>query len=340
LVEILCKRVYNEYTKFFLKEDTIMPGPGGGGHGGGFGGGGGHRGGGHGGGGHRGGGGFHGGPHYHHHWHGWWGPHFYGYGGGCLGMFMSFVFLPLILIGIAVIVFFSVVMGAFSAATSGGEIHYENTDKLYAYEAEQYDAIFNSNQAGYEDGLMVVFLTYDNNQTFDYYCWNGNHVNKQIVNAIANYTSLGTYLDDNYYYRLGDSVAKFLSDTADSIDSLGVSSFTCSEQTHTQTQSKYINKTGISSVDNVDLQTAIDKFTETTGITLAVVFEEADEVFGVDYTEMVIGIVTIVVLVGAAVAFIVFSVRKYKQAKASRSGGDGGSSGGGYGGDDDVFYGY
>jgi hypothetical protein len=226
-------------------------------------------------------------------------------------------------------------MGAFNAATSGGEIHYENRDKLYAYESQQYDAIFNSAKEGYEDGLMVVFLTYDNNQTYDYYCWNGNHVNNQIVNAISDYNSLGTYLDDNYSYRLGYSYAQFLNDVTADIKDLGVSSFSCSEE-HTQTQSQYINYTEISSVKDEDLQVALYEFTKTTGITLAVVFEDADEVFGVDYTEMIIGIVTIVVLVGAAVACIVFSVRKYKQAKASRGGG----SDGGSGDDQDVFYGY
>ncbi len=289
-----------------------MPGPGGGGNAGGFGGG-------------RGAGGGRGG------WggrpprgprrFGFFGPRFFG--GGCLGGLLSLFLAPFILILLAVILFFAFFGAGFSSLAQGGVVTYSES-KLQDYADEQYAAEFGGSTA-YEDNLLLVFLT---NEDADYYysiAWVGDHVQPQINSLFGNEnTAFGRAVLDNipdyYAYSLDTNLASIVNTMADEVSALGLaSSFTCGED-HIQVDSHLSNYTDLS-LTAATVDGALAAFTETTGISVVIVVEDMEEVFG-EYLSP-FAIVFIVLLVVIAVVLIVVGVRRYKKRKN-----DGGSFGG------------
>ena len=275
-----------------------MPGPGGGGRGGGFGGGS-FGGGGFGGGGHR---GYRGG-YYRPYRYGFW-----GFGGGLLSIF----FMPFILIAFAAIILFTTVLGAFGSIAEGGVTDYQER-QFQDYADAEYRKAFGASTA-YEDNILLVFLT--NEEADDYYCiaWVGDHVKPAINEMFGNqYTELGAAMNQSintsgYWYSLDSNLALAVSKMTDYVSGEAhFGSFSCNEN-HVQVDSKLINY-GTFDLSEETVNSALREFTETTGITMSIVVNDMNEVFGVDYSSMIWGIVVVVVLVGLAVFFIVKGVR-------------------------------
>jgi len=274
-----------------------MAGPGGGGHGGGFGGG-------SFGGGGFGGGGFGGG--YHRHYGGFG---LFGFGGGLF----SLIFMPFILIGFAALIFFSVVLGAFGGIAQGGVTDYqEKTFQDYA-DKEYYKAF--SATTAKEDNVLIVFLT--NEDADDYYCiaWVGDHVKSDVNELFGNqYTELGRAMNDNinlsgYWYSLDTNLAGAVNDMAGYVEmNSPFGSFTCDEE-HVQTESKLINYGDFNISEDI-VNTALADFTARTGITMSIVVEDMNEVFEVDYSSVIWGIIIILILVAVAVLYIVKGIKR------------------------------
>jgi uncharacterized membrane protein len=291
-----------------------MPGPGGGsrgggGHGGGFGGGG-FRGGGHGGG-HR--GGFYGGGFYPRPYrrYGFFG---YGYGGGCLSALM----MPFILLFMAIIIIVSLIGGAFGSISEGGITDYEER-VFQEYADSEYRKAFGASTA-YEDNILIVFLTNEDADEYYYIAWVGDHVAPDVNNMFGNnYTELGAAMNESintsgYWYSLDSNLALMLDKMADKIEALDVdNSFTCNES-HVQVDSKLINY-GTLNLSEQTVNTALNDFTERTGISISIVVNDMDEIFGVDYSSMITGIFIVAILVGISVFMIVKYIRNRKHER-------------------------
>ncbi|MBQ8210813.1 MAG: hypothetical protein IJZ35_09545 [Clostridia bacterium] len=299
-----------------------MPGPGGGAHGGGggrsggggsFGGGGFHGGGGGFGGGHH-GGGFHGGGHHGGFGGGWHrpprggmhGPHFGGgwfhrphhYGGrGCLGSLTGIILTPVIIILFIVfgLIFLfggsnTVVMHnndsvnmPNNAVVSVDDNEYDENafqdyaDKMYAEEF--------GNSTAYEDNILLVFLTEDENY-YDYYyiAWVGDHIATDINYMFGNEeTQFGTAVSNaittsSYKYSLDANIAQIINTMEQNISELSAdSSFTCDEE-HIQIESHLTNKTKLELTED-SVNTALKSFTDSTGIPIVVVVDDIEDVF-------------------------------------------------------------
>ena len=276
----------------------IMPGPGGGGRGGGFGGGS-FGGGGFGGGGYRGGG-------YYYRPFGFW-----GLGGGLFSLF----FMPFILIAFAAIILFTAVFGAFGSIAEGGVTDYQER-QFQDYADSEYNKAFGASTA-YEDNILLVFLT--NEDADDYYCiaWVGDHIKPQVNELFGNQdTALGAAMNQSinmsgYWYSLDSNLALAVSKMADYVAAEGVDSFSCNEQ-HVQVESKLINY-GNFNLSEQTVNAALADFTAETGITMSIVVNDMNEVFGVDYSSMIWGIVLVALLVGLAIFFIVKGVRNRRR---------------------------
>lgn len=277
-----------------------MPGPGGGGRGGGFGGGSFGGGGGFGGGGHRG--------------YGYYRPYgfgFFGLGGGLLSIFL----MPFILILFAAIILFTVVFGAFGSIAEGGVTDYQEKQFQDYADAEYYKAFGDS--TAYEDNILLVFLT--NEDADNYYCiaWVGDHIKPQINELFGNeQTALGTAMYQSinmngYWYSLDSNLALAVSKMTDYVTAKGISSFNCNEQ-HVQVDSKLINY-GTFNLSEETVNSALEDFTAETGITMSIVVNDMNEVFGVDYSSMIMGIIMVILFVGLAVFFIVKGVKNRKR---------------------------
>lgn len=327
-----------------------MPGPGGGagggggGRGGSFGGGfsGGSRGGGFGGGFHTGGmppGGHHRPPHHGGGWHHRPGG-YYGRNSGCLGGIAGMIFVPF------VIILFIVMMFVYSFAPSSDVTIIEGTDSTYNenvfqdYADEQYADIFGQSTA-YEDNILLVFLTEDD-EYYDYYyiAWVGDHIHKEINYLFgSNDTQLGYEMESavntsSYKYSLDSNIADVINAMRNHITGMNrASSFTCTEE-HIQVSSRLINYSSVEMTDET-VNSALEKFTESTGIPIVVVVEDMDEVFGTATEDSVIiqennqsvsdsfpvsgilRIVLIIIAVAAVIILAVFLIRFKKKKDAA-----------------------
>ena len=300
-----------------------MPGPGGGSRGGGggrgFGGGGGFGGGSRGGG--RGfGGGYHGG--YHHHYYhrprgfyGFFGPRYYygGMGGGCLGILLA----PIIVLVLAAML----ILSSLTSLLQGGTVNY-NEEALQDYANAQYMEAFGESD-GYEDNILLVLLVEEENYyEYNYIAWVGDHVDTDINYMFgAEYTELGRAFanssinSDNYKYAITQGLSAVVGKMSNHVKALGLeSSFTCAEK-HGQTESRIVNKSAID-INAKTVDTALKSFTEATGISMVIVVEEAEEVYGrrmasVDIFFSLIGIGLIVL----AVVLVVKGIKEGKKQK-------------------------
>ena len=292
-----------------------MAGPGGGSRGGGFGGGSFGGGGGH-------GGGFGGGHHHHHHHGFYYGPYyrrygFFGFGGGLFGIFL----MPFILIGFAVLILLSTILGAFGGIAEGGITNYQEKNfQIYA-DAEYTKAFGQPNTAAYEDNILIVFLT--NEEADDYYCiaWVGDHVDLDINEMFGNQnTPLGRAINSSintsgYWYSLDSNLALAVSKMTSSVEGVAANgAFSCKEEEHNVAESKLINY-GSYDLNEETVNSALEEFTEKTGITMSIVVNDMDVVFGVDYTSMIISIIIVVVLISLSVFFIVKGVKARRRQK-------------------------
>ncbi len=310
-----------------------MPGPGGS-HGGGSRGGGGFGGGSHGGGfggggfGGRPGGGFGGGPRgprgprwgYGGYWGRPYGYGGYGYGGGCLGGLMGMLLAPIIILVLAVAVFFSSIGTAISAATQGGVVQYDE-EKFQDFADAQYAAEF-SGKGAYEDYVLLVMVTSEDYYDYVYIAWVGDHIDSKIHRLFDSQGTFGRAIHsnvnmDNYKYSLDSDLARVVEQMELEITDLGLFSSHKCEEDHSKADSHLTNLSNLQlTQDTVD--DALKSFTESTGIPMVVVVEDAEDVFGRTMpVESIFALIFAAVLVGVAIYMIVRAVknRKNKQDK-------------------------
>lgn len=316
-----------------------MPGPGGGSRGGGFGGGG-FGGGGRGFGG---GGGFGGGYHHHHRpprrpFFGFYRPYGY-YGGGLFGGLLGIIMLPIIVIIISIAVIGIYVSSTVSSIANGGEIVY-NEETFQDYAMGEYGKHFTDNET-YEDNVLVVLLTSEDNSR--YYCIAivGDNVNYRINEMFGNETTafgraITGSIAENYKYSLDSNLAMAMGKMADSIEALNLkSSFTAENDMSNKAESKLVNYTDLTMTEKT-VNDSLASFTETTGIPAVVVVETAETVFGKTMpVGSILFIIILVALVGFCIAYIVKRVREKKQYDKDFKGDSGTGFRGGL--DNDTF---
>ncbi len=319
-----------------------MPGPGGGARGGGGSrGGGGFSGGGFHGGGHRGGfgggphhgGGFnrpphHGGMHHEPHFGGGWyhRPRHYGGRGGCLsGIIILFIFG---------FIFFSSLNESVNVITQEPPVNSIYNENIFQdYVNEQYKKEF-GNSTAYEDNILLVFLTEDENY-YDYYyiAWVGDHIATDINYMLGNEnTELGKAISSSintssYKYSLDTNLAQIIEYLKNQIVSENIdNSFLCDE-THIQVASHLTNKTSIEMTEET-VNTALQSFTDATGIPIVIVVDDIDDVFlaptqqitqtstafssEISFSNIFIIIVVITALIALVVFLVIRNKRKMK----------------------------
>ncbi len=274
-----------------------MAGPGGGGSSGGgfgggsFGGGGGFSGGSFGGN-HGGsfGGNFGRGPHHHH------GPFFHRpfrrtyYGGGGCGT----------LIFVAVFLFVALVYNfgepdGYNVAVNGEPLYSYEIGIVYDeavmqdYADSTYEEVFGAYD-GYEDNILLVFLT--NDQADGYYtiAWVGDNIRSEVNEMFGEYTEYGEYLNeyinDTYYaYSLDTNLAQVVAAMESSITERGYDSVFRSEAAPIEEKkSRIIDYTDLDLTEEL-VNDFLVSFTENTGIPMVIVVDRAETVFGYGVVE-------------------------------------------------------
>lgn len=230
--------------------------------------------------------------------------------------------MPIVLIVFAVGMLMATFGSAFGSLATGGEIAY-NENALQDYANEQYMAEFGA-QTDSEDSLLLVFLVEDETcYDYAYIAWCGDHIDSRINTMFgASGTKFGNAIvssaihSSSYKYSLDTGIAQVVNTMQGHIDALGLdSSLTCGNQDGSY-KSHLINNTSLDiTADTVN--SALESFTATTGIEVAVVVEDAEEVLprNFDYFSVIIA----VIFIGLAVVMIVKAVNsKDKKGKKDR----------------------
>ena len=193
-----------------------------------------------------------------------------------------------------------------------------NEELLNDYADDQYALHFSKNGA-YEDNLLIVVLTTENNSDFYYIAWKGDHLAPEIVQLMGNNaTALGKTMNNsinesNYKYSLDSDLANVLNTMTDKITALSLDkSFTCSESR--QVKGTFVNNTDLPMTEST-LQAALDHFAATTGIPTALVVEDATDVFvteehSIDGLNLPGGTILLVVVIGIVVIILLTTKQK------------------------------
>ena len=211
---------------------------------------------------------------------------------------------PVIFILLAGVMLMSTFGSAFGSLTTGGQITY-NENALQDYANAQYFAEFGGEKDS-EDQLLLVFLIEDE-QYYDYayIAWCGDHIQGKINSMFgAEGTRLGSAIQNSaingssYKYSLDSGIAQVMSTMQGHIEALGLeSSFTC-DSAPSKYDSRLINRAHIEMTEDT-VNAALADFTEATGIAVAVVVEDAEEVLprSFDYVSVFIALVFLVIAV-------------------------------------------
>ena len=255
-----------------------MPGPGGGSRGGGFSGGsrggggsfGGSRGGGFGGGsrgGSFGGGPMHHGPHHHHGPIFFFGPrrHYYGGGGGGCGG----VIVALVILGVFALAFLGMLIDSLTVGgdPNGNIIYDERTFQSYA-NSEYFNAF--SATEDYDNNILLVYTVYEGYDGFECIAWVGNNVPTSIDEMMTG-SAISSGISDYYEFQLSKGIAM-------SVDKLTDRAPASSASVDTRF-SKLTNYSSLE-MNKETVNEALVAFAEKTGINIAVVVVDGEDVFG------------------------------------------------------------
>ena len=233
---------------------------------------------------------------------------------------MGMLLAPIIILVLAVAVFFSSIGTAISAATQGGVVQYDE-EKFQDFADAQYAAEF-SGKGAYEDYVLLVMVTSEDYYDYVYIAWVGDHIDSKIHRLFDSQGAFGRAIHsnvnmDNYKYSLDSDLARVVEQMEQEIADLGLSSSYKCEEDHSKADSHLTNLSNLQlTQDTVD--DALKDFTESTGIPMVVVVEDAEDVFGRTMpVESIFALIFAAVLVGVAIYMIVRAVknRKNKQDK-------------------------
>ena len=280
-----------------------MPGPGGGGHGGGFGGGFG------GGGGFRGGfGGGHRPPR----------PGFFFmpfWGGGCLGT----LFASALCVFFAFFLILGLIGGGLTTLFRGGNVVY-NQNKMQDYANRQYATIYDPSSATYEDNVVVVFLTNEDNQTYYSIGWVGDNLKSQVSDLFGDeYTALGSAMQSSvttsdYRYSLGSNLAQVTEKMETSVKNQNLETVYRVQKAESHEAGKVYNRSNSDLQINTEIiDAALKNFTDSTDISMSIVIADAKDVFGKSLnTSAILALLLCIILIVYAVVAIVRYVKRRK----------------------------
>jgi len=223
-----------------------------------------------------------------------------------------------------VILVFVLLVFLLSMCQNGLDVNVNNgyDEELFQDYANDQYALHFSQSSAYEDNLLIVVLTTENNSDFYYMAWVGDHIATPINHMMGNNTTvLGRTMNNcinesNYKYSLDSNLADVMNTMTREVLALGLeSSFTCKE--NQQHKAIFVNNTDLPMTDST-VEAALQNFTDSTGIPVVIVVEDAADVFVSERTSVdadtvsQTGRIVLVVLIGIVVVVILLAKRKPK----------------------------
>ena len=229
--------------------------------------------------------------------------------------------MPVICLGVAFIMLIAMIGGSFGAVAEGGALSYnEKTFQDFAYR-EYYKAFSETDE--YEENILLVFLTTEEGIEYYYIGFVGNDLNDDVKELFGNeYTELGMAIETSvnqsgYWYSLDSNLSSVIGKMASKVEK--IQGLIASEDQSTDyPYSKTVNYTDFN-VNAKTIDKALLDFSSRTGIDIALVVEDAEDVFETDYSSMIIGILVILAFGGVGVFLIVKGVNAYRDRDKSEN---------------------
>lgn len=163
----------------------------------------------------------------------------------------------------------------------GGNSAVYSESKLEAAASAQYESSFRQTDAP-EDGLLLYFVEYDDDQEFYYIAWVGDHIRDESYDLLGdNSTQLGQILlqevDALYTFSLSEDLTTSVTRLGEALQQIPGSHHTCDDD-RSGCPSGLINLSD-QDLDGTAIHQAILAFTEATGIPLVLVVEDAEDIF-------------------------------------------------------------
>ena len=232
---------------------------------------------------------------------------------------------PILILMIVAVMFFGMFSSAFYSLSNGGRVLYDNKE-FQEYADKQYAAEF-ADSSAYEDNLLIVFLA--NEEADGYYtiAWVGDNIEDDIDYMFGNeYTEFGHAMrgsinEEYYEYSLSSNLAMAVGTMQQKITALGLKdSFIDPSDRSNMTKSHLTNHSRLN-MNEKTVNSALEKFTEATGISIVIVVDDMEAVFGKSFTGE--DIFTIIIMVGLVILAIYLIV---KAVKSRKNGGNGGNA--------------
>ena len=205
---------------------------------------------------------------------------------------------------------------AITAFTEGGVVVHDE-EAFQDFTKDRYNEIYGSS-AAYEDNILIVVLTDEEYHDYTYIAWVGDHI-KLNVNYMfgSNGTELGDAMTNavntsSYKYSLDSNLASVFEAMQNKVTALSDKEyFNCKEE-HAQVAPVFKNYTNLDMTKET-VETALVNFTNATGISISLVVEDAEEVFGRTMpSSYIITLLICLVFIGVAVYLIIGGIKKRK----------------------------
>jgi 3-deoxy-D-manno-octulosonate 8-phosphate phosphatase KdsC-like HAD superfamily phosphatase len=235
---------------------------------------------------------------------------------------MAILLMPIIILLFAGLLLLSTFSSAFNSVMTGGQITYNEKD-FQNYANQQYIAEFGDESAypgqDYEDHILLVFLVEDETYyDYAYIAWVGDDIDDEINYMFGGSgTQLGYAVENSginasgsYQYSLDKGISSVVRQMQRNIEALNIRDpYYCQSEKSTY-ESHLTNKSKVNIRDKT-VNDALADFTAATGIGIAVVVEDAEEVLPrhFDYFSLIIAITLIIV----AIVLIVVAIKNRKK---------------------------
>ncbi|MBQ9744147.1 MAG: hypothetical protein IJW19_03385 [Clostridia bacterium] len=195
------------------------------------------------------------------------------------------ILFPLMLTVFATIIFFIYLFPTVDTIKKGGEINYKDEVADF-YRTTEYTEAFGTSSAT-EDNLLIVFLTSEDEGR--YYCVTkvGTNINAKTSavfgNADSEFGKIVTTTivpNEDYVSTLGTKLESIMDATGDKIVSLDQQSpFKADSDRSNLAKSSVENKTSLV-IDEASFNDTLAEFTDKTGISVKIVIDDEEAVFG------------------------------------------------------------
>lgn len=220
---------------------------------------------------------------------------------------------------LAIVMMIGVIGGGLTTLFRGGNVVY-NEEKFHEYANRQYATIYDPSSATYEDNVVVVFLTNEDNQTYYSIGWVGDNLKSQVSDLFGDeYTALGSAMQSSvttsdYRYSLGSNLAQMTEMMETSVKNQNLETVYRAQKAESHEAGKVYNRSNSDLQINTEIiDAALKNFTDSTDISMSIVIADAKDVFGKSLnTAAILALLLCIILIVYAVVAIVRYVKRRK----------------------------